>query len=249
MREAESEEGHFDVVEIGTSNYDTFLQACAAHPDGKSFAWQFLPEDRDPSKLRGLAIDMKRRYLEELPDLPRWVKVQAAVAEHDGVSSMHHLPVSLVRKWEGIFATCGNYNGFRAMQLARACSSLGRHRILWKVLGDVGLRRLLRRHKVRTQSLGTLFQHRGVSSVGILALDCEGQDCAILRGLLRDCEAQPQLLPKVIIFETNGMNDEVFGLGTEERTVKEITARGYDLEYGGGYRATGRRDTVLRRSW
>ncbi|OLP87587.1 hypothetical protein AK812_SmicGene31177 [Symbiodinium microadriaticum] len=55
--------------------------------------------------------------------------------------------------------------------------------------------------------------------------------------------------PKWILFETNGMNDETFGAGTERSTVQALLDKGYELSYGGGFRDTGKRDTVLRRKW
>eukprot|EP00435_Cladocopium_sp_Y103_P039359 s441_g10.t1 len=55
--------------------------------------------------------------------------------------------------------------------------------------------------------------------------------------------------PKWILFETNGMNDETFGKGTERSTVEALVEEGYELLYGGGYSDTGKRDTVLQRTW
>jgi len=73
--------GHFDFIEVGTSSYHTFSQAIAGHPDGKPYAWNFLPWDRHPLRLRGMAVDMQRSYLDQLPDLPRVTKVNAAVSD------------------------------------------------------------------------------------------------------------------------------------------------------------------------
>ena len=95
-------------------------------------------------------------------------------------------------------------------------------------------------------SLRALFRRHKVASVNVLALDCEGHDCTILSGLLRVCKKHPEWLPRVILFETNGMNDKVFGSGTEARIINAFRDVGYRLLYGGGFRATcGVRDTVL----
>ena len=242
-----SSEEHFDFIEIGTSNYNTFTHACAGHPLGKDYAWSFLPKDKDPLKLRGLAVDLQPEYLAQLPDLPLVSKVCTAVSEFTGTTSVHHVPLRTIERWEARFAYCGGGHGFHAMQLARACSALGKHRVLWKTLGEVGLRRLLRTRSVRVISVGALLRRHRVAGVNVMALDCEGHDCAILRGLMRTAKARPELYPRYLIFETNGMNDDLFGEGTEERTVRQLQECGYQLWYGGGYRVSGCRDTVLYR--
>lgn len=247
--EDEGGDGHFDFVEIGTSNYHTFTQSIASHPDGKPHAWLYLRWSEDPTTLRGLAVDMKRRYLDQLPDLPRVEKVRAAVSERDSLKRMYHVPVRDVDHWEGIFAARGSKRGYRAVRLARGCSALGRHRVLRRALGHVGLRHLIRVRRVKTRGVDTLLESRGVQSIGVLALDCEGHDCNILKGLMRACDSKPKWYPRWILFETNGMNDEIFGEGTERRTVKALKKRGYKVWYGGGYWESGKRDTVLKRLW
>ena len=239
---------HFDFVEIGTSNYNTFTQACAGSYASKPGAWQFLPGDKSRTCIRGLAVDMKRSYLKELPDMPLVKKVHAAISENGGALCMQHVPIRSIVRWEKIFAKRGNEYGYHAMQLARACSSLCSHPILKKELRWVGLRHLIRKKIVQTIPLVTLLRRHRVGSIGVLALDCEGYDCVILRGLLRACESRPQWYPRWIILETNGMNDDVFGPGVEDETVSAFKARGYTVNYGGGHRSTGGiRDTVLFR--
>mmetsp|Transcript_138456 Transcript_138456/g.386201 ORF Transcript_138456/g.386201 Transcript_138456/m.386201 type:complete len:430 (-) Transcript_138456:149-1438(-) len=240
---------HYDFVEIGTSNYHTFTQSAASHPDGKPCAWQYLRWCDDPTKLRGLAVDLKQRYLDQLPDLPRVTKVRAAVSETDGLRRMYHVPLRDIERWEDVFAALGSRRGYRAVRLAHGCSALGRHRVLQRTLGQVGLRHLIRVRRMRTVGLRTLLQQQKVKSIGVLALDCEGHDCAILRGLMHACDGHPQWYPQWILFETNGMNDELFGRGTERQTVCELKRRGYEVWYGGGYRETSQRDTVLKRCW
>jgi len=233
---------HFHFVEIGTSHYHTFTQAVAGHPDGKPWAWNFLDWNRHPLRQRGLAVDMKQSYLDQLPELPRVTKVRAAVSEHDGVSKMHHVPLADIEHWEAVFAARGNHDAYRSIRLARGCSALGRHRVLRKMLSKIGMGHLLKVKRVRTCSVGTLLRRCSVRDIEVLALDCEGHDCAILRGLIRAGKERPNWFPRWIVFETNGMNDDLFGKGTEERTVQALQELGYDVWWN-------RRDTVLERLW
>eukprot|EP00933_Yihiella_yeosuensis_P003774 TRINITY_DN10704_c3_g1_i1.p1 TRINITY_DN10704_c3_g1~~TRINITY_DN10704_c3_g1_i1.p1 ORF type:complete len:392 (+),score=28.86 TRINITY_DN10704_c3_g1_i1:29-1204(+) len=246
---SESELSHFDFVEIGTSNYHTFTQAVASMPNGKPYAWMYLPEWKDLSEVKGLAVDMKRRYLDQLPDLPNVEKCRAAISEHGEYQRMFHVRVSDVERWERIFASRGSKRGYRAIRLARGCSKLGRHNVLWKALGLVGLSHLVRVRRIRTMTTQELFERHKIGSIGVLALDCEGHDCAILKGLINACQGRRKWYPEWIIFETNGMNDENFGQGTERSTIQALIDCGYEVYYGGGYRETWTRDTVLRRTW
>eukprot|EP00927_Polykrikos_kofoidii_P033931 TRINITY_DN28770_c0_g1_i1.p1 TRINITY_DN28770_c0_g1~~TRINITY_DN28770_c0_g1_i1.p1 ORF type:complete len:447 (-),score=59.44 TRINITY_DN28770_c0_g1_i1:35-1375(-) len=238
---------HYDFIEVGTSNYSTFTQACAGHPLGKAMANYYLPHDRDICQMRGLAVDMKRRYLDQLPDLPNVVKANVAIAESDGRRVMHHVPSSLLSRWEAIFAARGSSRAYDVLRLAHGCSALSKHRVLRRQLRSVGFEHLVRRRTVTAWSLATLFRRYRVATVCALALDCEGHDAVILRGFLRHCRVRPEWYPRWIIFETNGMNDEVFGKGTEESLINSLLECGYELIYGGGFERTGRRDTVLHR--
>lgn len=242
-------EGHFDFVEIGTSHFHTLTQAAAAHPDGKPNAWRYLRWSHDPTSLRGLAVDMEERYLRLLPDLPHVKKVQAAVSDRDGSHTMHHVPLRDIGRWERALAARGSLWAYRAVRMARGCSTLGRHSLTRRNFGKLGLRHLIRTKRVRIRSMGTLLEEHGVKSIGVLALDCEGHDCSILNGLLRACKLRPDWHPYWILFETNGMNDDVFGPGTERRTIRKLIRRGYKVVYGGGLRESGKRDTVLKRCW
>jgi len=242
-------DGHLDFIEIGTSNYSTITQTCAGHHDGKKGMWNLLPEDKSLRCMRGLAVDMQQQYLRQLPQLPHVAKVCAAVSEFDGTKLMEDVPARRLKRWEAIFVRNGNRRGYRALQLARGCSALCKHRVLRKELGKVGLRHLLCRRRVAVRSLPTLLKEHGVTSVNLLALDCEGHDCAILRGLLRGCREHPPWHPKLIMFETNGMSDETFGPGTEQRMVRELEERGYAVLHGGPFAEAGYRNTIMERQW
>lgn len=238
----QSKPDHFDFIEIGTSNYRTLTQACAGHPDGDEYAWNFLPLDKAPQNIKGMAIDMEQSYLDELPDLPHVLKVCAAVTESDGLQVMFHVPKNRILHWEQIFATCGNEQGWYTLQLAKACASLGQTRILHKNLNQLGLAGLLRRTPVQAHSLPSLLKQQCVGSIGTLKLDTEGHDCAILSGLLHACETHKTWYPDWIIYESNGLNDLLFGSGTEKQML-------WALESAGIPRCTTWLPWVMRLSW
>ena len=239
---------NFDFVEIGTAFWGTVTQACARHPLGKHWILDLLPKrDDDIMFSRGLAVDMNINCLDLLPDLPNVKKVCAAVSSSSRTQSMKHVPASVLRKWEAIFVAKGRARELRALRLAHGCSSLGHHAVLHKALSSIGLRHVLRERRVRAISMKALLRRLRVGNIGVLALDCEGHDCVVLKGLLRACSVRPGLFPEWLVFETNGLNDDHFGPGTEERTVKALETYGYELVHGGGFRRTGLYDTVMWR--
>merc|ERR1719362_2472961 len=183
---------------------------------------------------------MMQSYLDQLPNLPRVAKLQAAVSERGGFQKMYHVPLGDIEHWEKVFATIGNWWAHGVMRLSRGCSALRKHKVLQKVLASIGMKHVARLSKVRTCTMEDILERFNVSSIGVLALDCEGHDCAILRGLMRICDKTPERFPIWIWFESNGMSDELFGQGTEKKTIHALQQRGYQIVWGGGYR-TGKR--------
>ncbi len=73
-------------------------------------------------------------------------------------------------------------------------------------------------------------------------MDSEVHDCAILKGLLRSCEFRPSWYPQIIVYETNGMKDDIFGNGTEEQMTHTLRRLKYEIVYCSGF------DTVAIRN-
>ena len=73
---------------------------------------------------------------------------------------------------------------------------------------QVGRLDLLERRRVRVLSWADLCEQHGVASVDVVQLDCEGKDCAIIRGLLAHCSREPGAYPGVLQFEANHLTEE-----------------------------------------
>ena len=127
-----------------------------------------------------------------------------------------------------MFARCGQWQGYRVIRLSRGCSALREHRLLRRELKRCGLLHLAQRQRVRTVTISRLLQQYNARSIGVLALDCEGHDCEILNGLIEVCDSSPFLCPNWIWFESNSMNDDLFGRGMEEQTVQKLLDHGYE---------------------
>mmetsp|Transcript_20608 Transcript_20608/g.37621 ORF Transcript_20608/g.37621 Transcript_20608/m.37621 type:complete len:113 (-) Transcript_20608:99-437(-) len=99
------------------------------------------------------------------------------------------------------------------------------HPDLEPMLQSLGRNDLIQSRQVRVLSWGDLCRLYAVGSVDVVQLDCEGKDCAILRGLLTHCESDPDAYPRVIRFEANYLTDP-----TEVKTmISALETHGYYL--------------------
>ena len=76
---------------------------------------------------------------------------------------------------------------------------------------------------------GTLARACGFSTCEVLVIDAEGSDTRILRSLMRHCQRDPNLWPRVIQFETMGHCDTKEGRGTEWKTIYAMVEAQYML--------------------
>ena len=92
---------------------------------------------------------------------------------------------------------------------------------------QVGRLDLLERRRVRVLSWADLCEQHGVASVDVVQLDCEGKDCAIIRGLLAHCSREPGAYPRVLQFEANHLTEEAEVAGT----MGALAAHGYRVRW------------------
>ena len=76
---------------------------------------------------------------------------------------------------------------------------------------------------------GTLARACGFSTCELLVIDAEGSDMKILRSLMRHCQRDPNLWPRVVQFETMGHCDVKEGKGTEWKTIYDMIEAQYLL--------------------
>ena len=76
-------------------------------------------------------------------------------------------------------------------------------------------------------SYGGLVRHLNFSGVEVLVIDAEGNDCIILRSMIRHCTAHPSEWPDIIQFETMGHCDRVEGREAEQAILGLLGANGY----------------------
>lgn len=227
---------HFDFIEVGTSDWGTLTHYCAKKWEfASSLGVEIELRCADPGQARGIAVEMVREYLSVLPPLPRLIKLEAAMDEHRGLGAAHFVPREMADSHLGQFrAPLGGalWGGpeVDVMWYAKSLSSLGRpHPELIGMLQDIGHEDMLQKREVRVLCWADLCEECGVGSVDVLQLDCEGKDCAIIRGLIAHCKTHPERQPRIIQFEVNYLTDEK----EIEETIKALENVGYKLKWRG----------------
>mmetsp|Transcript_44101 Transcript_44101/g.80535 ORF Transcript_44101/g.80535 Transcript_44101/m.80535 type:complete len:342 (-) Transcript_44101:100-1125(-) len=202
-------EGHFDFIEVGTSNWGTLLQFCANsswYPSSVGYSMKRYTKKglAQMQFARGLAVEMVRELLDALPTLPNVTKVHAGMDENDGEASYFCVADDKMHLLEDKYykGSCGRSRN--VMWYAMSLGCLGApHPELLPMLQQHSCTHLLEERSIQVLSWGKLCRSYGVRSVDIVQLDCEGKDCAILRGLVSHCAKNPAAWPREIHFEAN----------------------------------------------
>lgn len=223
---------YYDFIEIGTSDHSTITHYCAGDQDSAAWVggeiWSYLDDLR---WAHGLAVDPMGQHLEALPSLPRVRKVEAAVDEWCGQNKFFFVSDDDIKYYMGVFHTRFNTAKWSwpvdVMWYAGSLGSLGKpHPNLNFMLKNVGRPDLLQDKVVQVYDWGSICREYNVRAVDVLQLDCEGRDCAILRGMLRHGKSGGPL-PRVIHFEANHLTPEE----EVEQTLDGLFAFQYRMRY------------------
>ena len=223
--------GHYDFVEVGTSTWGTLTQYCAGDQrEGAALGSRIRSADLgDLRWARGLAVEAVGEHLEVLPSLPRVTKVHAAMDEYDSrqvlycvsAKNVHEYMGKLIAHLPGASPLDGKVDVmWYALSLSSICHP---HPELEYMLRSVGRLDLLEQRDVDVLSWTELCRRHRVSTVDVVQIDCEGKDCAILRGLIAHCVQKPVAFPRIIQFEANHLTgpDEV------RQTLDDLARHGY----------------------
>ena len=214
---------HFDFIEVGTSDWGTLLQFCAGE-DNKAVLAAYMRTSIDSLRwARGLAVEPVREHLDALPQLPRVTKVESAMGEFSGEDTLHMVSNENIQRYMNTYFV----DGQDVMWYAKSLSCVGRpHPQLSRMLQQVGREDLMESRSIRVLNWADLCALHSVASVDVVQLDCEGMDCAVLRGLLTHCESDPASLPRLIQFEAKA---ELTDSAEIDATLAALVARGYNI--------------------
>lgn len=165
-----------DFMEVGTSDFDTLSGAA-------------------PHDATGMAVEMMPYYLARIPNRRGVRKVNAALVGDSTATS------SAVQVW---YVDQRDIQAYKLPYWLKGCNQVGSpSRDAWNELKRRQLGHLMRNVSVPTRTFRSLVE--GVCSIGLLKLDVEGQEAAVLSSMLEVCAAKPSLCPRAIAFETTHM--------------------------------------------
>jgi len=225
---------YYDFIEVGTADHSTITHFCARH-EQKHAAWignEIWSTLDDLRWARGLAVDPIFYHLQALPDLPHVEKVQAAMDEWSGENRFYAVSPESIMRHMGAYHTYFSTDSWAwevdVMWYAGSLGSLGKpHPNLEFMLRNIGRSDLLESKLVDVYDWRGLCHKYNVRSVDVVQLDCEGRDCAILRGMLRHCEKNSLWLPRVIQFEANHLTPRA----EVESTVQSLISSGFHVSH------------------
>ena len=126
------------------------------------------------------------------------------------------------------------------MWYAKSMSSVGKPQPeLVHMLQAIDRTDLLESRSIRKLSWADFCAAYGVATVDVVQVDCEGKDCAILRGLLEHCVQHPKSYPRVVQFELNHLTPQC----EAEALLHALHTCGYVV------RSQTRENVVVERGW
>jgi FkbM family methyltransferase len=201
---------HYDFIEVGTSDWGTITQFCAdpkSHEGSSLGMWIRDYENRSWDSY-GLAVEPVLPHLKALPSLRNVTKVEAAMGEFSGRGTIYGVTQEDIEcHWDQVWA---EHNGreVNVMYWAKSMSMIGKpHPELSKMLREAGKEELMHSKQVKMLAYEDLCKQYNVASVNVMQLDCEGADCAVLRGLLRHCEQFDNCFPMILQFEAHWLQE------------------------------------------
>jgi hypothetical protein len=169
----------------------------------------------------GICVEPVQAYLDKLPSRLNVKKICAAISQNNtrGKTYVFFVPPEKIQE-------------LGLPEWLKGCNSVGNHHFQHIALG---VRHLTCQEEIREMPLSDLFLENNVTSVNLLKIDTEGNDCRILTWFFVDIVVNPAIAPKQIIFESNALTnkdelDVVLNLYTAfGYTVKSINGDNVEL--------------------
>jgi hypothetical protein len=168
----EPTDGHFDFVEIGTSDFSTMLQAAKETEIG-------------------LSVEPLSYYLNRLPDRSNVKKVNAAISNEDGELPMYFVPEKSITDF-GLPPWVRGCNSLGAKH-AQVLELVEEEKLDPAKVFAVEM--------VPVKAFHTLVKEQSIHSIRKLKIDTEGYDGVIMKSYVAACRENPELFAPFIRFE------------------------------------------------
>ena len=185
---------HYDFIEIGTCYFGTIIEGC-------------------DTNAVGLSIEPIAEYLQQLPNKPKVIKLNAAVvAPNDvppeGKINLYHVPLETIRKHnlDNNLAGCNTvckphiFHTHYTSPISLWHETSDKSTLKTRNILEEGLVTVSRVDCITYEEIMSTFQ---VGKVDFLKIDTEGYDSILLGSILDYYENRKEYLPDKIQFETN----------------------------------------------
>lgn len=211
---------HLDFLEVGTGDFDTYMENCKESETG-------------------MIIEPLKIYLDNLPNKSNVIKVNAALLFGDHKSALIYYIKPDVIKEHGLFDFMKGCNSVSAphdlhLNYFNTTQEFNVWHSFWKSADAPKGRNLLSEGLVSIDevpciSFANLIKEYNIGSIKYVKFDTEGMDSDLIHAMLDDLwEINSVKLPEVIQFETNAHNDTDKSFSAINR-LKEI---GYEIYVG-----------------
>ena len=194
---------HYDFIEIGTSGFDTLIEAA-------------------PDNLWGLSVEPLKHLQDTLPNRDNVVKVSCAIGDEPGWKDIYFLPSAFME-----------YNDVALKDFSEAQFLYGLGRVgevsqdVVRRLSNSGLMPpyllYVERSLVHMKTVAQLYSENAILGVSFLKLDCEGFDYRIMQSAFNYFESSKATFPIFIEFENNSDH------ASADAVVNRLLALGYHV--------------------
>lgn len=190
----------FDFIEIGSCDFDTLIQ--------------------QSTNEFGIVVEAVKQYLDNLPDKPNVIKINAAVSpdNSEGEADFFYVPPEHIEE-----------NNLK--DWLRGCNTIDNMHFQHESLN---LQDYVKVIKVKKYPLHKILEDNLVRGIGHLKIDIEGRDSELLKNFLPYLRSKTkEYWPKMITFETNSL--------TPSQYVTEVI----DLYTNLGYKVKSRKENTI----
>ena len=190
-------DGYYDFVEIGTCDFNTFLQ-------------------RENPGI-GISIEPMKRYFDRLPKVEGVTKLNVAISDKDGYDEINFLDEKIIKDL--------SLRSGLDLQWMRGSNRLGeKHKVndaQVRMMG-IDINEINQTETVKTMTWKTLTEEHNINHIDYLKLDTEGHEGVILSQVADDMEKRPEFRPRFILFEYNKCITHI--VGEDGEWVKDTKA-------------------------